>query len=78
MYTITPNHHAEKVRARMIANMWHDGQGSALYSFATTGLLLRVDRMIGEIGDCLAIAAANQEPTDELHELRRWTLQFIL
>jgi len=47
-----PGVDTETARARKIASMFHGGQGSALYAFASTGVVPFQSSILKEISDC--------------------------
>lgn len=54
--------------ARFIARDWHSGQGSALYSFASSGHL-DVDGALSEARESMRYDVATDEATDDLMHL---------
>jgi hypothetical protein len=59
------NAHVDKVIARIIAGWWHDGQGSAMYAFSSSGTI--TENLVSEIHRDMRESAYS---ADDLMQLR--------
>ena len=58
-------------KARNIAYQWHGGQWSALYAFASSGLIEDLQALCREIDAC-AVVASTKTAVREVKSLRRF------
>jgi hypothetical protein len=63
-------------RAREIAQLWHGGQSSPLYAFASTGQAQDVDAVLYEVDHCLSLHLATARDKIELNRLRAYLLRW--
>ncbi len=61
-------------QARQLAYDWHGGQSSALYAFASSGLVERLHKLLAEVS-ANQMAAASQSDVRDLARLYRYVEQ---
>ena len=56
-------------KARKLAYLWHGGQSSPLYAFASSGIVQNLDALKSEVTDCIRVAIFNDYPEKEQNEV---------
>jgi|TARA_B110000263_G_C15287274_1_gene501476 hypothetical protein len=64
-----------------LASEWHGGQFTALYSYASTGVIVDIDRLITEVYEAIGVseespdAKRDENTVASLYAFRDWLLQ---
>lgn len=64
-------------KARQLGYSWHGGQWSALYAFASSGLIEDLQALLREIAACEVLAGTKRDLRD-LNALRRYVSSSII